>query len=123
MNSCARIQPPVFYGKEAVLQFDTIAQSVSTFDVYAERGVKYGAKIEAGEIPSDEPFLKFDPAKTPEQPYHIEDFIQSVRSRQKPKCDEDQAFIEAAIIVMATIAYKENRPVRWDREKQDVVFA
>ncbi len=123
MNSCARIQPPVFYGKEAVLQFDTIAQSVNTFDVYAERGVKYGAKIEAGEIPSDEPFLKFDPAKTPEQPYHIEDFIQSVRSRQKPKCDEDQAFIEAAIIVMATIAYKENRPVRWDREKQDVVFA
>lgn len=122
MNSRALIQPPEFRGKDALLRFDTIAQSVGTFDVYAEPGsVKYQPLIDDGKIKSSRPFMKFDPAKTPPQPNHMEDFFRCVRSRKKTRCNEDEAFIEAATLIMAVTSYQQKRQVRWDPEKQDVV--
>ncbi|MFH1737545.1 MAG: Gfo/Idh/MocA family oxidoreductase [bacterium] len=122
MNTSALVQAPEFYGKDAVIRFDTIAQSVNTFDVYAEReSVKYGPRIDAGEVKYGEPFLKFDPSRTPEQPVHMQNFFDSVRSRKKAKCNEDEAFVEAATLIMSVIAYKEQRPVRWDSEKQELI--
>jgi len=67
------------------------------------------------------PFQKFDPAKAPQVPSHMEDFFNSVRSRKPAKCNEDEAFIEAATLVMAVASLKEKRQVRWDAEKEDVV--
>lgn len=122
MNTGELIQPPEFRGKDAVLKFDSIAQSVSTFDVYAERvSEKYQPRIEAGEITAGKPFLKFDPSKTPKQPPHMQDFFNCVRSRKKTKCNEDEAFIESATAIMSVIALREKRQVRWDPKKQDVV--
>ena len=123
MNTSALVQPPEFRGKDAILRFDTIAQSVSTFDVYAEpTSVQYQQRIEDGKIPAGpKPFMKYDPAKTPEQPSHMQDFINCVINRKKPKCDEDEAFIDTATFLMSVAAYKEQRLVRWDPEKQDIV--
>ena len=122
MNTSAQVQAPEFYGKDAVLKFDTIAQSVHTFDVFAERcSPKYGPQIENGKIPYGTPFMKFDPDKTPKQPVHMQDFFNAVRSGKKPKCDEDQAFIETATFLMAVAAYKEKRQVRWDPETQEII--
>lgn len=121
MNS-ALTQPPEFRGKEGTLRFDQIAQSVSDFDVYAEpRSEKYGEKVESGQIKRNQPFMKFDPSKTPTPPSHMQDFFNCVRSRKKTKCNEDQAFIEAATLIMAVKSLMEKRQVRWDKEKQDVV--
>lgn len=121
LNS-AIVQPPEFHGKEAMMKFDSIAQSVETFDVVADpKTSKYADDLQSGKIAQGKPFLKFDPKKTPPVPSHMEDFFNCVRSRQKTKCNEDQAFIEAATIVMAMKAYQEKREVRWDAEKQDVV--
>lgn len=44
-----------------------------------------------------------------------------VRSRQKPRCNEDEAFIEAVTFILSVEAYKQGRKVRWDAAKQEIV--
>lgn len=122
MNTSAILQPPEFYGKEAAIAFDSIAQAVTTFDVYAEpNSQKYKKQLESGTIKRGQPFMNFDASKTPEQPYHMQDFINACHSRKKAKCDEDQAFIEAATLILSVAAYKERREVRWDHKKEEMI--
>ena len=66
--------------------------------------------------------LSFDPTKTPEQPSHIQNFFDCVRSRKKPKCNEDEALIEAVTLIMSYVSLREKRMVRWDREKREIVL-
>lgn len=121
MNS-SFVQPPEFRGKDGMLRFDSIAQGVNHFEVFPEpRSPKYEPKINNGEIEAGEPFLEYDPDKGPDVPSHMQDFFNSVRSREKPKCDEDQAFIETATLVMAVTALNEKRQVRWDFEREEVI--
>lgn len=122
MNSRALIQPPEFRGKDALLRFDNIAQAVGTFDVYAEDGSDlYGERIRAGEVPVGEPFMRFDPSQAPERPSLMQNFFDSIRERSKPWCNEDEAFIEAATLLMALEAFKQKREVRWDAEREEIV--
>jgi predicted dehydrogenase len=122
MNTGEPLQPPEFRGKEAYLKFDSIAQSVSTFDVVAEpTSKKYAGDVRSGKIKRGQPFRTFDPSKTPEQPHHMQDFINCVRSRKRPKCHEDEAFIETATFLMSIASYKEKRQVRWDPQREEIV--
>jgi predicted dehydrogenase len=52
---------------------------------------------------------------------HMQDFFDCVRSRQRPRCDVDRAFEEAAAIVMSVEAYRQGRKVRWDPVREEVV--
>lgn len=121
LNS-AFAQPPEFRGKEGKLIFDGIAQGVNTFDVYADpKSAKYREQLDAGKMSPQKPFQQFDPNATPKQPSHMRNFFDCVRSREKPKCNEDEAYIETTTIVMATKSFMEKREVRWDNDKQDAV--
>lgn len=116
------VQPPEFRGKEGMIRFNQIAQSADYFEVYADpQSVDYKADFESGKKKPGEAFMKFDPSKTPAQPNHMEDFFNCVRSRQKPKCNEEEAFVEAATLVMSIKALQKRREVRWDAQKQDIV--
>jgi hypothetical protein len=44
-----------------------------------------------------------------------------MRTRQKPRCDVDRAFEEAAVIAMSVEAYKRERRVKWDPAKEAIV--
>jgi len=122
MNTREPLQPPEFRGKDATLRCDGIAQDVANFDVIGDSGSgKYAARIEKGEIQGGKPFMKFDPAKTPELPSHMQDFFNCVRSRKMPRCNVDEAFIEAATLIMSVEALKQERKVKWDREKEEIV--
>ena len=122
MNTAAQGQTPEFRGKDALMRFNTIAQSVSDFEVYVEPDIeKWAARIEKGEIEPRKPFLKYDPKKGPELPSHMQDFFNCVRSRQKTRCNEDEAFIEAATLILSVESYKQERKVRWDRAKEEIV--
>ena len=122
MNSCGLIHPPEFRAKDALIKFNSIAQAVSDFDVYVEsRSSKYADRVKKGDIKSGVPFLTFDRKGTAAQPSHMQDFINSVRSRRPPSCNEDEAFIEAANLIMAMKAYRENRKVRWDPAREEIV--
>jgi hypothetical protein len=52
---------------------------------------------------------------------HFENFIDCVRSRERPRCNEDEAFQEAVTSVMSVVAYKEQRLVSWDPVNQVLV--
>ena len=105
-------------GKDAMLRWN----ERDNFEVYAERpSKKYKAQIERGEIETSKPFMKFDPAKTPEQPSHMQDFFNCIRSRKKPKDNEDEAFVEAVTCIMSVEAFKQQRMVKWDAGKQEIV--
>jgi hypothetical protein len=121
MNSGQLVQPPEFRGKEALLRFDQIGHNITTFDVYAEASSKkYASEIDSGKTKVGKPFLKFDPAKTPPQPDHMEDFLNCVCTREKPRCNEDETFVEAAACNMSVAAHKEKQQVRWDPVKQQI---
>ena len=123
MNSSTQGQVPEFRGKEALLRFDSIAQSVNNFWVYPEAtSQKYKDKLESEEISTGKPMLTYDPSTTPDIPSHMQDFFNCVRSRQRPKCHEDEAFIETATLVMSVAAYMSKREVRWDKEKEEIVI-
>ena len=67
------------------------------------------------------PIYKFDKAKAPQWPSHMEDFLGCVRTRKQPRCNEDEAFIEAATLVMSLESYHKKRQVRWDRKREEIV--
>ncbi|MBN2697859.1 MAG: Gfo/Idh/MocA family oxidoreductase [Bacteroidales bacterium] len=52
---------------------------------------------------------------------HIAEWIDAIREGKQTSCNIDQAFEEGITAAMATIAYKENRKVYWDRDKEEVV--
>lgn len=52
---------------------------------------------------------------------HIEDFLECVRTRALPRCHVDRAFEEAVAILMSVEAYKQERKVRWDPVKEEIV--
>lgn len=58
---------------------------------------------------------------------HIKEWIDCIRESKaqgkliQPSCNIDQGFEEAISAHMATLAYRENRKVYWDKEKQVVI--
>jgi predicted dehydrogenase len=52
---------------------------------------------------------------------HMGNFIDCVRSRQMPNCGVDRAFEEAATIALSVEAYRQERKVRWDPAKEEIV--
>ncbi len=115
MNS-RRAQTPEYIGRNGRMIFSDIGQSASQFEIYPDDRAHRIAKH-----PRLEPTTFFAPGKEHRRPDHMDDFFLCVRSRQKTRCDEDQAFIETAVLAMATEAYKQKRQVRWDRAKEDIV--
>jgi hypothetical protein len=52
---------------------------------------------------------------------HMENFIDCVRSRERPRCHVDRAFEEAVTLLMSLEAYRRDAKVRWDPVKEEIV--
>jgi hypothetical protein len=63
----------------------------------------------------------FVPGKEHRRPDHMQDFINCVRTREQPRCNEDEAFIETAVLMMSMESYRQKRMVRWDADKEEIV--
>lgn len=63
----------------------------------------------------------FAAGKEHRKPDHLTDFFRCVRTRGKTQCDEDEAFIETAVIAMATESLRRQQLVRWDRAKEEIL--
>lgn len=109
MNATA-LQPVELCGRDATLRFDGIAHDVSTFEIIPAPHTR-NANLPKG----------YERGKTPQQPNHMEDWINCIRTRGTPKCSVDEAFIEAATSLMSLEAQKRQRKVRWDPAKEEIV--
>jgi predicted dehydrogenase len=103
-------QPVEICGKEATLRFDGIAHDVNTFTIQPE------AYNKRADIPAS-----YQRGKTPNQPNHVVDFFNCVRSRGTPKCPVDEAFIETVTYLMSVESFRQKRLVRWDPAKEEIV--
>ena len=103
-------QPVEVCGKEASLRFDGIAHDVTSFTVTPER------HNERADLPKG-----YARGKTPNQPNHLQDFFNCVRSRGTPKCGADEAFVETATYLLSVESYRQQRMVRWDPVKELIV--
>lgn len=79
--------------------------------------VKAGMKWEDATVPPDYS-LKPGELKVTS---HMQDFLDCVRSRALPRCHVDRAFEEAAALLMSVQAFKQERKVRWDPVKEEIV--
>jgi hypothetical protein len=52
---------------------------------------------------------------------HMLDFIESVRTGKEPNCPFDLAYRVSVACRMAVASYLEERTVRWDREREEIV--
>jgi predicted dehydrogenase len=105
-------QPVEICGKMATLRFDAIAHDVNTFSIEPEG---YNKR-------SDQP-KGYERGKTPNQPNHMVDFFNCVRSRGTPKCPPDEAFIETVTYLMSVESHRRGRFVRWDPKTEEIVHA
>ena len=71
--------------------------------------------------PQPKPSFFFAATKEEAKPDHLSDFLNCVRTRGKTQCNEDEAFIETATLLMSVEAYRQKRQVRWDAEKEEIV--
>ena len=121
----------------------------SNLTVYADRdSTRYREKIRSGLIDPETPIYSYIPGRkdvdavaTPTEQYfagrgllytyrggrrvdtthlHVAEWIQAIRENKQPSCDIDQAFEEGISAAMATIAYRENRKVTWDKDKEEI---
>ena len=114
MNSC-RQQAPEYIGREGRLVFNGIGQDAVTFSVWDD---KPAYPFQGNVI---EPVERFDPAKAPQWPTHMQDFLHCVRTGERPKCNVDEAFIEVVTLLMSVESYKLKREVRWDAAAEKIV--
>jgi predicted dehydrogenase len=102
-------QPVTICGRDATLRFDDIAHNVNTFDITPADHNK--AALPKG----------YERGKTPQQPNHMVDWVNCIRTRGTPKCSTDEAFIETATFLMSLKAQQERRMVRWDAAREETV--
>ena len=63
----------------------------------------------------------YDRPMTPQQPDHMTDWVNCIQSRGTPKCSTDEAFIETATFLMSLASQQEQRLVRWDAAREEIV--
>ena len=114
MNS-SREQPPEYIGKRGRLLFNGIGQDASSFSIYADESAFKQSGRGMG------PKYTYDPIGGPEWPTHMNDFLNCVRTGERPKCNEDEAFIEVVTYLMSVISHQEKRLVRWDPIAEQIV--
>jgi predicted dehydrogenase len=110
MNNGRAKQPVELCGCDATLRFDDIAHNVTRFELLPE---EHNTRTD---LPKGYAF-----GKTPQQPNHLEDWVNCIRSGGVPKCSTDEAFIETATFLMSLESQRQRRVVRWDAAKEEIV--
>jgi predicted dehydrogenase len=134
----------------AIMGNDGIIELDSNLQVYADSGSKrYEEKIKNRIIDPDKPIYSFTPGlqqvdaissataqyfakrgllytyrngkRVNTAHLHIKEWLECIRHDGTPSCHVDTAFEEAITAHMGTLAYRENRKVFWDEEKNRVV--
>jgi len=134
---------------KVIMGHDGYMELGNNLSIYADReSTRYHDKIQSGLIDPSTPIYSYIPGRkdvdavaTATEKYfagrgllytyrggkrvdtthlHVAEWIQAIRENKQPSCNIDQAFDEGISSAMATISYRENRKVTWDREKEEI---
>lgn len=135
---------------KVIMGHDGHLEVSNSISVYADRNsTRYREKINDGIIDPSLPILSYIPGKknidavtsATEQYFagrgllytyrggkrvdtthlHVREWLSSIRTGEKPSCNIEQGFEEAITAHMGTIAYREGRRVKWDREEEKII--
>jgi predicted dehydrogenase len=114
------------YGKNASLKYNYSDKIMEVFlEPYHETDAEHIRAIRSAGRESEndcsEPLYTFVRGDELYVTSHFQNFIDCVRTRQRPRCNEDDAFEEAVTAIMSVISYKEQRLVRWDPIAREIV--
>ncbi|MGB0743539.1 MAG: Gfo/Idh/MocA family protein [Opitutales bacterium] len=115
MNS-RRQQTPEYIGRDGRVIFNEIGQNANLFEVFGDEKA-----YNISRRPQAKPKQLFVPGKEHRRADHMENFLNCVRTREKPTCNEDEAFIETAVLMMSMESYRQKRQVRWDAVKEEII--
>lgn len=115
MNT-SRQQTPEYIGRDGRMVFNAIGQNASQFEIFPNVSAYRNSRHKPLEAD-----VFFAPGREHRKPDHITDFLQSVRTRERPSCNEDEAFIETAVLMMSQESYRLKRQVRWDAENEEII--
>ncbi|MCK4407301.1 MAG: gfo/Idh/MocA family oxidoreductase, partial [Bacteroidales bacterium] len=133
-----------------IMGHDAYMEVGKDLKIYVDTGsTKYKKKLDEGIIDPSLPLYSFTPGMkqvdaitSPTEQYfagrgllytyrggkrvdtthlHIKEWIDCIRDGTQPSCNIDMGFEEAMTAHMGTIAYRENRKVFWDSDKQKIV--
>ncbi len=133
-----------------IMGHDGYIEVGSNLKIFADSGsTKYKEKIQEGIIDPAVPIFSYTPGMkkvdaitSPTEQYfagrgllytyrggkridtthlHIKDWLDAIRTGSQPSCNIDRGFEEAMTAHMGTIAYRENRKVFWDPDKQLII--
>ncbi len=92
------------------------------------RDEKFNVRFVPQEKRFTEPAIGTEPGHAPDivgggdiTDQHMQNFFDCVRSRKEPNCPFDLGFRSAIACRMAVESYRQNRTVRWDAEKEEIV--
>lgn len=134
----------ILMGHDATMKMDNV------LEIFPDnRSTQYRKQLDAGLITPDQPMIRYEPGKNTldgftsatEQYFasrgllythvkgkrvntahlHIKEWLNCIRQNIQPSCNIDRAFEESITGLMATIAYREDRKVFWDKEKEEIV--
>lgn len=138
------------YRGKMIMGHDATMKMENTLQIYPDgRSTRYRKQLDAGLISPDKPMITYTPGRNTLDGYasateqyfasrgllythvqgkrvntahlHIKEWLECIRQHKQPSCNIDQAFQEAITAHMATIAYRENRKVYWDAEKEKII--
>ncbi len=134
---------------KVIMGHDGYMELGNTLNIYADReSTRYKDKINSGLIDPATPIYSYIPGRkdvdavaTATEQYfagrgllytyrngkrvdtthlHIAEWIKAIRENSQTSCNIDEAFEEGITASMATIAYREDRKVNWNREKEEI---
>ncbi|MBS2098342.1 Gfo/Idh/MocA family protein [Carboxylicivirga linearis] len=138
------------YRGKVIMGHDATMRMENRLEIFPDRqSTQYRKQLDAGLINPDQPMITYEPGRNAVDAYtsatekyfasrgllythikgkrvntahlHIKEWLECIRMNKQPSCNIDQAFEEAVTAHMATIAYRENRKVFWDADKEQVV--
>ncbi|MCU4163724.1 Gfo/Idh/MocA family protein [Carboxylicivirga caseinilyticus] len=138
------------YRGKVIMGHDATMRMENRLEIFPDRGsTQYRKQLEAGLIRPEEAMITYEPGRNTVDAYtsatekyfasrgllythvkgkrvntahlHIKEWLECIRMNRQPSCNIDQAFEEAITAHMATIAYREDRKVFWDAEKEQVI--
>ncbi len=107
-----------FYGTNGALFSDRVG-----FEVYPEPKPAAGQKISlgAGTVYDGYRSQRRDVAGADATNLHVKNFIECVRSRQKPAADVEIGHRSTIVAHLGNIAFRTGRKIRWDAAKEEIV--
>jgi predicted dehydrogenase len=108
----------MFFGRDATLEVHTDWCNVYGAEWKPEYAKKLAESRRTGQPVAPDYAMKKGELEVSS---HMRNFIDCIRSGETPRCGMDRAWEEAVTVVMSVEAFRQERKVRWDAVKEEIV--